>query len=311
MATPDLPVHSNQIPQLSSRGGVSLREDTAYTSHNGKQSRGIRKRTDKAIDKLQGILGKVLEPGETILYVALGQAPATTFEQMTLGWSLQYITKTVLVLTNRRLLHFQVNRNLDWKRRLRTLHWGDLAEATVKGSLLNRTLELKYRSGKKETYWGLRFGDAKKIKVLLAVLLPANLGGATSAQAMLSLCPNCLAGLTPQVYQCSRCFLSFRDEKTMVRRSLLIPGGGYFYAGERFLGICDFIAEAYISIWLLIWVLVAFGVMPEPELKPGETPATMGVALFAAAFVAMLLILEKWLTIHHCRRLIREFVPAK
>ena len=50
--------------------------------------------------------------------------------------------------------------------------------------------------------------DAKKIKILLAVLLSASSGESTPAQAMVVHCPQCLTALTPGVPQCSHCGLS-------------------------------------------------------------------------------------------------------
>ncbi|MFQ5664314.1 MAG: tetratricopeptide repeat protein [Terriglobia bacterium] len=192
MPAADFPVHPDQIPRLGSGVGVRLREDTIYTDHEGKEKKGIRKRTEKVLAKLQEPLRKVLEPHEAILYVSGPHWRASAFEQ--------------LVFTNRRLLFFLVKRDGSWTRSLRSVRWGDLAEAKVKW--LGPTLRLKYLNGKKEPYEGLRQDDAKKIKVLLAVLLPASAGEATPAQAVASHCPDCLAALTPEVYQCSQCGLA-------------------------------------------------------------------------------------------------------
>lgn len=304
----NFPVHPDQSARLGSLSGVRIREDTLYTSHKGEEKKGVRLRAEKAIDKLQEVLRKVLEPQETVLYVARCQAPVTAFEQLTLGWYIYYVTGTVLVFTSRRLLHFLVKRDGSWKKVIRTVGWGDLEEAKVKG-WISHTFQLKYRDGKKEIYWKLRRDDAKKIKILLAALFSVGPGEVSGARSMVSLCPTCLATLTPQMYQCSKCNLTFKDEKTMVRRSLLIPGGGYFYVGHWFLGLADFIVEAYLVILVVIFVLVAFG-MPDSLFEPNELPATTGVDLFLAALVAVILALEKWLTIHHCRRFIREFIPT-
>lgn len=303
------PVHPEQSPRLGSFNGVRVREDTVYTNQRGEEKAGVRKRAEKAIDKLQEILRKVLEPEEAILCVARCQAPVSGFEQLTMGWYVYYVTGTVLVFTNRRLLYFLVKRDGSWKRVLRAVAWGDVEEAKVKG-WLSHTLQLKYRNGKKETYWKLRGDDAKKMKVLVGALFSAGAGEMSAAQAPVSLCPGCLAALTPQVYQCSKCGVTFKNERTMVRRSLLIPGGGYFYVGHWFLGLGDFVVEAYLLVMVVIFVLVALG-MSDPLGEPGQPPTTAGVALFVAVFVAAILAVEKWLTIHHCRRFIREFIPTE
>jgi hypothetical protein len=309
MPSPDLPILGHPGPRIGSSAGVRLREDTVYTNHKGEEKKSIRKRADKALAKLAVILRQVLEPDEVVLYLARGQAPVSAFEQITFGWYIYYVTGAVLVLTNRRLLQILVKRDGSWKENLRSLHWGDVAEAKVKGWLTPQ-LQLKYRNGKKATYWGLRREDSSKIKVLLEAVLPGSSGESTAAQSMVSLCPDCRAVLPPRVYRCSQCGLTFRDEGTMIRRSLLLPGGGYFYVGHAWLGVADFVVEAFLLAWALTWVLVAFG-FPEPDLNPLEPATTPAEALVVAAVLGGLLAIEKLFTVYHCRRLIREFLPAR
>lgn len=309
---PDMhsPVHPEQSSRLGSPNGVRVREDTLYTNHKGQEKSGVRKRADKAIDKLQEILRQALGPEEVVLYTARCQAPVSWFEQWTFGWYIYYVTAIVLVLTNRRLLFFQVKRDGSWKKSLRAVLWGDVEEAKAKG-WLSRTLQIKYRNGKKETYWGLGWGDAKKIRVLLEALFSPGAGETSAAGGIVPLCPNCLAELTPQVYECSNCKLTFKDEKTMVRRSLLIPGGGYFYVGHAFLGVMLFIGEVYLLVLAVMFVIVALGGMVDPLVEPGQAPTTGVEAWFVAAFFGAILGLAKWRVIHHCRRFIREFIPKE
>jgi hypothetical protein len=307
---PDIyfPVHPEQSSRLGSPNGVRVREDTLYTNHKGQEKKGVRKRADKALDKLQEVLRRALAPAEVVLYIARCQAPASVFEQITFGWYIYYVTATILVFTNRRLLLFQVKRDGSWKRILRAALWGDVEEAKVKG-WLSRTLQIKYRNGKKETYWGLGWGDAKKIRVLLHALFSLGVGETSAAGGMVPRCPNCLAELTPQVYECGHCKLTFKDEKTMVRRSLVIPGGGYFYVGHWFLGVGDFIVEAYLLILVVVFVIAAVSLMISPQ--SGQAAGGRGETWGVAIFLGLVLAVEKWLTIHHCRRFIREFIPKE
>jgi hypothetical protein len=301
-------VHPEQSARLGSPNGVRIREDTVYTNHKGQEKKGVRKRADKALDKLQEILRKALGPEEAVLYIARCQAPASAFEQLTFGWYIYYVTATMLVFTNRRLLLFQLKRDGSWKKILRAVVWGDVEGAEVKG-WLSRTLRIKYRNGKKETYWGLGGGDARKIKVLLEALFSRGALESSAAGGIVPLCPHCLAELTPQLYECPHCKLTFKDEKTMVRRSLLIPGGGYFYVGYWFLGIMDFVVEAYLLILLVVFVLAAVSLtVGSPS---GQAAGASGEAWGVAIFVGLILAVEKWLTIHHCRRFIREFIPKE
>lgn len=311
MPLPDLAIHPEQLPRQMTQGGIRVREDTLYSDQRGKEKKAIRKRATKALEKLQEPLSKLLEPDEVVLYVARAQAPASWFEQFTFGWVIYYLTGTMLVFTNRRLLHFLIKSNGTWKRSLRSVRWGDVAEAKIGGFLLRRTLELRYRNGKKDLYWGLRGDDGKKIKVLLAVLLPVAAGEASAAQEMIPLCPNCHAALTAGVYRCGQCFLDFKDETTMVRRSLFFPGGGYFYTGNRFLGVLDFVVEGYLSLLVLVLLLYWLGLYSGMPPDPGEERLERASALISACLFGVFLAIEKYMTIHHCRRFVREFIPAK
>ena len=247
MASPQVAVHPEQAPRPGSFNGVAIREDTIYTNHKGEESKGIRKRAEKALEKLAEPLRRVLQGDETILFVAHCLAPVNILEQLTMGWYIRQATSSVVVLTNRRLLHFLVKSNGGWKKVLRGLAWGDVEQACVKG-WLHPALELKYRNGKKESYWNLSRDDGRKIMMLIPAILAAGALESTAAQAPVSLCPGCLSPLSPRVYQCSRCGLAFKDEATLVRRSLLIPGGGYFYVGHWLLGVADFVGEAVLLV---------------------------------------------------------------
>ncbi|MBI2956035.1 MAG: hypothetical protein HYY26_01860 [Acidobacteria bacterium] len=312
MPSPDLIIHSNQPPRLVPRDGVLLREDTAFTDARGKDSKHPRKLANQALEKLKDILPKVLEKDEAVLYVARAQAPVSSVEQFTFGYYAYSITASLLVFTNRRLLDFHLKvgsfGRWEWGRSLRSLHWGDVEQARVKG-WLSRMLELKYRNGKKERYWRLKGRDARKVKLLLEALLPGSAAEGTAAQAAVPLCPDCLAPLTANVYQCSQCRLPFKNERELIWRSLAFPGGGYFYAGYWWLGVLDAIVESILTGWLLIFLLVAAG-MPEPFRSPLEPHLGRAGALGAAGVVAILLGLEKLITVYHGKRFLQVFIPA-
>jgi hypothetical protein len=235
--------------------------------------------------------------------VARCQAPVTLIEQMTTGWYLYVISSAAIVLTNRRLLHFAVDRGGTWRRSLRALHWGDLVKGEVKG-WLNKELRLEYRDGRKEKFWGLRRDDAAKIALLLPALRSANPGAITAAGGMVHLCPDCHAGLQAKVYQCRQCGLVFKNESTMLLLSLLVPGGGYFYTRRLFLGSMDFIVEAALLLVVVTSVLEAAGVLGPPEGDPNEP-------ILLAVVSAFILAVEKAVTIYHCQRFVREYMPLK
>jgi len=307
MANPDISVHPNQMQRLASLNGLRIREDVAYTNYGGEEHGGTLKRASKILDKLGPALQRILAPDETVLYVARMQAPTSLLEQLTMGWYLYRVSAATLVFTNRRIIQMLVDGGGKWRGNLRAVAWGDVAEANVKG-WLSPVLWLKYRNGKKEKYWRLKYADAKKIKVLAATLLPASSGESTAAQGMVALCPDCLAVLTARVYVCGSCGLVFKDERTLLKRSLLVPGGGYFYTGYTFLAVGDLIAEVWLMILVITSALAAYETWGKAPAKPGAP--TGGGFLVTMLFFLALLAFEKLVTIHHGRRFIRQFIST-
>jgi len=311
MPVPGFPIHPEQNTRLASYEGVQVREDTLYSNARGKEKGSIRKRAQKAIAQLKDALQRVLGQDETVLYVARAQALPSKLEEFFLGWLAYATHRGILVFSNLRLIYLITSGGGKWQRSIRSVSWGDIEEAKVKG-WLRSALQIKYRNGTRETYWQLRGDDAKKIKVLLAALLPASSAETSPAQGMVHLCPDCFASLTAGVYQCPHCGLAFKDERTMVRRSLMFPGLGYYYAGHTGLAALDFLIEAFLLLELVVWALMALGLtgLPQP-VSPGEAPTTIVSAWITVAFLAAILALKKWLTIRHCRRFIKEFIPVK
>jgi hypothetical protein len=307
MANQDISVHANQVPRPASLNGLRVREDIAYTNYRGEEHGRTLKRVNKILDKLGPVLQRILAADETVLYAARMQAPVSLVEQLTMGWYLYRVSAATMIFTNRRIIQLLVDSGGKWRGNLRAVAWGDVAEARVKG-WLSPVLWLKYRNGKKEKYWRLKHADAKKIKVLAATLLPAGSGESTAAQGMVALCPDCLAALTEKVYVCGGCGLAFKDERTLVKRSLLIPGGGYFYTGHIFLAITDLFAEVFLMFEVIVCALAAYGTWGKVPAKPGAATAT-GFLLSTLIFLA-LLAFEKLVTIHHGRRFVREFIST-
>ena len=307
MAKADIQIHENTAPRPGTLGGLRVREDVAFTDAKGEEDKGARKRVNKALEKLTEVLQRVLAQDESIFYAARVQAPIGVMEQYGLGWYVYQVTGTVLVFTNRRILHLGVDTKGKWKKTLKNVAYGDLAKAEPKG-WLSGVLWLTYKNGKKEKYWGVRSGGVKKMKALLGALLPASGAESTPAGGMQSLCPECLAPLAEQVYHCGRCGLVFKDEATMKKRAWLIPGGGYFYCGQTWLGVISLLGEAWLILLVVICAFAGIASWGQPPAKPDDPGA--GAMLVTAAIFLGVLLLAKLLVIHHCRRLLRDFIST-
>lgn len=313
MPNAQFPVYADQSPRLGSLNGVRIREDAVFCNRKGLEKPAIRKRAEKIIEALREVLVKALGPEEMVLDVVRCQSPLGVLEQLTLGWYVYYITRAVLVFTNQRLLCFRVREGgtfggkLEWKRGVRSASWGDIEEAKVKGWLIP-TLNIKYRDGRKETFRGMAGGHARKIKTLLTAIQTSGGAQASATQGMAPLCPGCFTDLTPQVYECGKCRLEFKNESTLLKR-LFIPGGDYFYVGLRYLGVVHSIGGVIFLVSAIFYGLAALG-LADLLAEPGH-PTLRGDAIAGLGIFAFFFALHKLLTFLTCRRLVRQFIPAK
>ena len=308
MPTNQLPVHPEQSVRLTTHFGILVREDTAFTNKKGAEKRGIRKRAEQALEKLQEPLRKILEPDEAVLYVARAQIQPGGFEQFFLGWHATFLAPGVLVLTNRRLLHLLVTRSGTWNKSMRGARWGDIAEAKIKG-FVGARLNITYRDGTKEIYWRMIRDDSNKIQLLLETLLLQATGETSPALGLTSYCPECRAALTQGVYECPNCRLQFKDEKTALKRALLIPGGGFFYTGHPLLGLLHAITDLVLFFIALFWVMVALG-LAQPDTTQGQPPDGPVTALVVVVFVVAIMAFHKWMLIRVSRKLVRNYIPV-
>ncbi len=308
MADPSLPIYSDQIPRVVSSNGLAIREDILFTDAKGRQTDGSRKKAEALLEKWRDTLPALLESNETIFYIVKNcQAPVTPLEQFFLGIYAYSISSTALVLTNLRIIHLGVTSRGKWRRVLKSVRWGDLSDAKVKG-WLSRVLDLKYANGQKERYWRIQGKDAKKVKAILAAVLPLSRAEATAAQGIVSLCPDCRASLTQGNYQCLGCGLTFKNEKALLKWTLLVPGGGYLYAGFTVLGVLSLFFEGLFLIEAILYILMAAGVI-QPGRGADGSGALQGDLWVTAGIFLLIIGFRKLLEYLHGRRIIRTFLP--
>jgi len=308
MLQPHAAIHPQTVVRAISTNGITIREDVAFTNAKGEDSKGARKRAEKALKKVGGILRQVLEPDEVVLYVFQCHRPVSVLEQMFLGWAVYAAIRVTVVITNRRLIRFSVKPDGTWKGSLRTLAWGDLESFKVKG-WINRQLELKYRKGAKEAYWSIRGDDGKKLKAILPVVLADSQAETTRALGPVSLCPQCRATLTEGVYQCFGCRMPFRDEKTLLWRTIFIPGGAYFYTKNALLAFLTLVGESFALLVLAVLLAQAAGVLPLQPTQDDPNP-TRAAAGMGALILFLLYAFETLIAYLHARRFVREFIPV-
>jgi hypothetical protein len=299
MAAPDLPIHSNQNACITNVDGISVRDDVLFTNENGEKKQAIEKRTTKILHSLAPAMQHLLQPAETVLYALKARSPLSLFEQLTATWWTAALAACAIVVTNKRLLFFPINSDGSWRQSVRSLQWGDLNEIKLNGMLV-RNARFTFKNGTRATYTNLIRADAKKLSAISSVFIPAASGEQTSTHGPIPLCPDCREKLTAGQYSCLNCGLTFKDEKTMVLRSILLPGGGYFYTGHPLIAIVPAIVEVFLVLKILRVLLAGFA---SPQA---------GAALFRSALLLCIFwAIETAITVVHCRRYIRDFIPDR
>lgn len=284
------------MPMQTDTFGIPAREDVLFTDAKGHPHKGIRRSSEKILRELGEPLRHCLRKGEVVFYAATMTAPLSGLEQFTMSWWLYGTYSTVLVFTSERLLAFPVERSGQWRQSIQSVELGDIEQAKT-GGIISRTLTIRTKDGRKDVFQRLHVRDAKKLKVLIPILLQGK--SATTANGWQSLCPQCLGHLTPGHYSCPGCNLQFRSEQKLARR-ILIPGGGYFYIGLTGAGIVAVLLEAIFYIELLGGILL----LSAPKQAQDRTD---GVAVLFG--FGIFIGLEKLIMYMHARRFIRWFLP--
>ncbi len=299
MPAADLRIHDNQLVRITMLDGISTRSDVLSTNDRGEEKESVQKHAKKVLQKLCPPLQRILRPGEAVLFAMPARSPLSVVEQLTAAWWTSLLAACAIVITNKRILFFPVRRDGSWRESVRTVHWGDLEEIRRTGLLVTNG-SFKFKNGTKVTYTNFRRADARKLTAIACALLPAASGEQTSGHSSAQLCPDCCHVLTEGQYSCPGCGLIFKNEKTMVLRSILLPGGGYFYTARPLIAIIPALVEAFLVLEILS---ILFAGLASPKAIPDLFAGLLVLGIFWA--------LETGITILHCRRYVRDFIPEK
>lgn len=275
--------------------GLPIHTAVCFSTAKNTFSKRAMKRQLKWLKPLVPLLRQFLEPEEGILLAIRGCSPLATLEMLGTGWVIYYVKRCVLVVTNKRILHIPTRINFLPKKSVAQVCYGDVARAKFPG-FLGRVLTLKYKSGKEERFYQLPSKEFKKLKSVLGVF-PKE-APVSEARQRHHLCPKCMSPLPKDTYVCPSCRLEFKSRRQAIRRSLLLPGGGYFYTGHPVLGII----YALIETGLMVGSLVSLVAILAGQAEPGEWVRVI--------FLAILLAAEKLLSIHHAKKFVQEYIPA-
>ena len=260
------------------------------TNHKGVYRKGIEKRQAKLLAKVT-FLRHFLDEDERILLITTGCSPMPIVEQLLTGWILSYLKRCLFVFTNKRIFHIPTRGDYSYRGSVAHIVYADCKSVRIRG----RTLVVRYVSGGKDKFLYLGGKEKKKIRGLLAAISFGQPSG--EALGRVHLCPRCASELEAGNYTCRNCQLEFKSKAEARKIAILYPGGGYFYTHHPILGLGDAIVE---TIFLLAVVVALV------DLVSGAESAVADLLFFA-----VLLAVEKSISVYHTDRFIEEYIPKK
>ncbi|MGA2092740.1 MAG: hypothetical protein ABSH16_04945 [Sedimentisphaerales bacterium] len=274
--------------------GLPVDSAVAFSNHRCIYKPGIEKQQRKFLKKL-GFLTPFLLPGEIILHVTLGCLPASFVEQILTGILLGPLKRTLLVVTNKRILHIPTTYRLAYRYSISQIMFADCRQIRVSFS----TLIAKYKSGRTERFRCISRGGRKKIK---AILKNASLEGKTSpALERTNMCPACAKPLIKGCYICPNCSLKFKTKTSATLLSVIFPGGGYFYTRHPFLGMLAAAMELLFASLLTVSSIVFIENYTEDLKYLGQ----------AVVICAIAIVYQKLATSLFSGKCVDEFIPKK
>lgn len=270
---------------------LPINKEICFSNHKNQFKERIMKDQVKILAPFASFLKPFLEPGEEIWLGVKASSPMSFLEQLTTSWAIHYVKRCLLIFTNKRIFHFPAKYDFTPKHSVSQIRYGDVEELKLK-AFLGRVLKIEYKSGKKENFYYINSREFKKLRTLEPLFVKTQPSHVLERHF---LCPRCTVSLLKNIFSCPNCRLEFKNMKEAIRLSILFPGGGYFYTGHPVLGIMDAITEGLLLILLVSNIM---GALKRAEL--------WGSVLI----VAMILSVEKLITIYHAKHYISEYIPT-
>jgi hypothetical protein len=271
--------------------GVPVNRDIIFADHKGVAKRGVEKRQRKLIAKTT-FIKFFLHHGERIHCLTTTYSPTGFVEQVLTGPAFLFFKRAILLFTDKRILHVPTRFNRTPVGTVSQIMYEDCAQLKLNG----RCLAIKYKNGQQETFLYIGRPEKKKLKTFLETIkLTPKEAGQVNSQTYL--CPSCTHPLDRTSKSCPVCHLDFKSDLQAKIRSLLIPGGGYFYGRYPIMGVITGLVES---------VLISFLIFKWSCLSQG-----MPVRIGLLVLLACTFILAKGIAAFHACQLIRNWVPEK
>jgi len=269
--------------------GLPVKNSFMFTDAKGIEKKGIKKRQLTLLKKLE-FLPRFLKSDEEIYLVTTACSPISIMEQLTTGAIVFYIKRSLLVFTNKRIIHVPTTVGYNFRHSIAQIQYNDIKDIR----LVWGALKIQYANKKKERF--LQIGRKERAKIRQFIRKLKLDREASKHQQRYHICPSCMRSLKKSEFRCAACGLEFKSSGRAQLLSLVIPGGGYFYTGHWFLGVMDFIVEAS-----LIYLTANAFLNPDVANVIGISDGMLFLAILA---------IEKIMTIYHANHYVKEYIPV-
>jgi hypothetical protein len=269
--------------------GLPVDRKVLFSNHKNVYKKKIEKRQRKLIIKIS-FLKPFIRDTEKVLCVTMGHTPVTILEKLGIGWLFIYLKRCLLVFTDQRILIIPTTPVYKYRNAVTEIPHGSCRSIRMKG----RSLVVEYKkTGALEKFFSLAGKEKKKITTLLKNITLKSDG--YSAEKRTNLCPRCSTPLAEKTSICEGCELKFKTKLIATILALFLPGGGYLYVRQYFLGAI----AALIEIALFSVVVIA--------INDFSSGIQTGYLWLIAA--PLLLIFEKIVAVVHAHIFIEDFIP--
>jgi hypothetical protein len=226
---------------------------------------------------------------EKIVFLTTGYSPASVLEQILGGPAFLYFKRALFVFTNKRIFHIPTYFNRSYRQSLSQILYSDCRKISVKG----RSLVIQYKNGNEEIFPYVGRQEKKKIVALFRSIPQEGQKNLKSQRQYI--CPSCTRVLPGETALCPGCNLRFKSRHQAALRSILLPGGGYFYGRYRIAGVFAGLIEILAFDWLIFYYLL---------LTQGAAESLPTISL---SFI--MLIIFKVITVFHSHLILQQPIP--
>jgi hypothetical protein len=269
--------------------GLPVDRGVMFSNHKDVYKPRIEKRQQKLMAKIS-FVRHFLEPDEIILLVAKGHSPLTVLEKVGIGWFFLYLKRSLLIFTDRRIFHVPTTPGYGYRNSIAQIRYAACESIEIKRT----SLVVKFKGGNTtEKFFRISGRERKKIKELLKGVDFE--GTKSDASGRMHLCPQCAAPLYHWVPNCRGCGLMFKTATVATVLAIVLPGGGYFYLRQVFLGAVTALLEIAAALLIALSVNSMLNGGPWHLLWLGGGTG--------------ILVLVKSFAVVHARLMVNDFLP--